>query len=104
MITNIIPLINESTVLDLVRNLAKDSNNVFIIPHARKNMRKRKITMEQVLRCLLHGAVTEPPHQDIKGNWRMTLEVWTAGRPVSVVPCIEYSGGKQVIVITVFGD
>ena len=42
-------------MLRIIRLLAEDSLNVFIEPHARQQMKRRKITRTQVIACLQHG-------------------------------------------------
>ena len=47
-------------------------------------MRQRRVTLPQVLTVLRKGRVVEPAHQDVKGNWKCTLECLAAGDHVRV--------------------
>lgn len=72
--------------------------------HAMTQMRKRKVTRTQVIRCLRNGHAIEGPSRDIKGNWKLTLEVFSAGETLKVVVALDYkpSLGNYAIVITAF--
>jgi len=87
----------------LLGAIASDSSRVFFTDHAEARMLKRHITRAQVLRCLSYGKFVEGPYRDIKGNWRMNLEVFSAGERVSVVTAIgRDASGEMIIVITVY--
>jgi hypothetical protein len=99
-----IPLpLNDANMLRIVRELAQDSANVFIAPHARRRMRERRITWHQVLACLRHGVLAEPAHENIRGHWKCTLRHHHAGDLVRVVAVIEKDDeGNWIAVVTVF--
>ena len=59
--------------------IAQDSSRVLITAHARQRMRQRRVLPTQVLHVLCHGAVVEPAHQNIRGNWQCTLQALVAG-------------------------
>jgi hypothetical protein len=90
-------------MLRIIRNLAKDSLNVFVEPHAKKRMKQRNITRTQVMACLLQGCIDEPAHLNIKGNWKCTLRHQHAGDIVRVVAVLEKDdAGDWIAVVTVF--
>lgn len=95
--------LNDANMLRIVRELAQDSANVFIEPHARKRMRERRITRTQVMACLRHGVIDEPAHENIRGNWKCTLRHHHAGDLVRVTAAIEKDeNGDWIAVVTVF--
>lgn len=78
--------LNDANMLRLIRELAQNSLNVFIEPHAKKRMKQRRITLTQVLACLSQGVIDEPAHENIRGNWKCTLRTnirvtWCAWSP-----------------------
>lgn len=99
-----IPLtMSDATMQRIIRRLAQDSGNVFLTPHARKRMRQRKITLLQVVKCLQSGSISEPAHQDIRGNWKCTLAYRWAGDEVNVVASLDRDeNGDWIAVVTVF--
>lgn len=79
--------INDANMLRIIRELAQDTGNVFIEPHAKKRMRERNITPTQVYACLRKGVIDEPAHENIRGNWKCTLRhsmpvIWFDWRPL----------------------
>lgn len=99
-----VPLpLNDANMLRIVRDLAADSANVFIEPHAKARMKKRHITRTQVLACLRHGLIDEHAHENIRGNWKCTLRHHHAGDLVRVVAVIDKDDqGNWIAVVTVF--
>lgn len=99
-----IPLrLNDANMLRIVRELARDTANVFIEPHARSRMKKRHITRTQVYACLRHGVIDEHAHENIRGNWKCTLRHQHAGDVVRVTAVIEKDEeGNWIAVVTVF--
>lgn len=94
--------ITAETARKLIKQIASDSSRVFIVPHAQKRMDERCITRTQILRCLLHGRIVEGPAQQIRGNWRFTVETCCAGEGINVVAEIEEDiNGNTIIVVTV---
>jgi hypothetical protein len=93
--------VTERKALDFVRACAADSSKVFVDPHALKRMKQRKLTYEQVIRCLLKGIVTEGPYQHNRsGKWRLNLTRVVAGDHVTVVAEMDFT--SDVLVVTVF--
>ena len=95
--------LNDANMLQRVREIAKDTANIFFEPHAKKQMKKRKITPSQIYACLRHGVIDEPGHLNIRGNWKCTLRHIHAGDEVKVVTVIERDeNGDWIAVVTVF--
>jgi hypothetical protein len=88
----------------IIRELSQDSANVFLIDHAKKSMKKRYITLTQIIQCLSKGNITEGPYQDIgSGNWRVRMEYYTAGQCIKVVAeLMTNDNNEKIIVITTF--
>lgn len=87
-----------------IRRLAEKSENIFVIDHAKKRMKIRHITNDQVFDCLKKGNLIEGPYRDIgTGNWRMKLEYTSAGQDIRVVAeLFTREDGEKIIIITVF--
>ena len=86
----------------LIAVTAADSSNVIFTNHARLRLRQRRILLTQVQYALLRGHVVEPAHQDLKGNWKCTLQATVAGDLVKVAAAlVEDEAGNTVVVITV---
>lgn len=105
MAKNIIPIdLTTSAALRQIRELVKDSANIFLIPHARQSMKKRHITLAQVIDCLRKGSITEGPYRDIgSGNWRIRMEYYTSGQYLTVVAEIfTNNNNEKILVITTF--
>jgi hypothetical protein len=98
----IVPLqMSTPAALKIIRAAATDpAPRVAFLDHALKQMRKRRITRTQVLRCLEIGSITEGPTRDLHGNWTCRVERLVAGDPVGVVVAIEPT--SNLIVITAF--
>ncbi|MFZ2736651.1 MAG: DUF4258 domain-containing protein [Burkholderiaceae bacterium] len=101
---NPIPIpLNDANMLRIVREVSKNSLNVFIEPHAKKRMKLRHITPTQVLACLQVGVIDEPAHENIRGNWKCTLRHQHSGDVVRVVAVLEKDdAGDWIAVVTVF--
>lgn len=66
-------------------------------------MRERKITPTQVYECLRRGAVSEPAHLNIHGNWQCTLTWRHAGEEITAAAALERDdNGDWVAVVTVY--
>lgn len=87
----------------ILNQVAAQSERVFFTEHAEHRMRERRITRTQVIRCLLHGKITEGLCRDIKGNWKFTIETLSAGDPLLVAAALDKDGkGNYVVVITTY--
>lgn len=85
-----------------IAQLATDSANIVITPHARKRMRERHILLTQIQKVLLRGTMVESAHQDIHGYWKCTLQLTVSGDSIKVAAALgEEHLRNKVIVITV---
>ena len=101
MTEDVIPLtLTAPAALRIIREIAADSERVVLVPHARKRMRQRRITFEQVLACVRRGNLTEGPAPMPDGDWRCTLQRLIAGDDVTAV--VEFSTRERLLVVTVF--
>ena len=82
--------------------VAVDSSRMILPMHAKKQMRKRRITDLQVLHVLRKGFTVEHAHLNIHGNWQCTLEALIAGDRIKVAAAlINMQPDESVVVITV---
>jgi len=94
---------NDANMLRIIREIAEDTSRVFIVKHAKKRMRERKISQTQVYMCLRKGNVVEPAHLTIYGDWKCTLQYRYAGDEINVSVALEREeNGDYLAVITVF--
>lgn len=97
----IVPLaLTAAHALKIIRHLAADTNNIVIVPHARKRGRQRRISRRQVELCVQRGTISEGPFLNAKGHWQVNLYRHAAGEEMECVVAIEW--GKSLIVVTVF--
>lgn len=89
--------------LRVIREIAQDSSRVVITRHARMRMRQRRVSLPQVIQCLLKGQIAEPPAMDTYGNWVCSLRWRYAGDFLKVAAALKFEPrtGRKVIVITV---
>lgn len=90
--------------LQRIRQIAADSGRIIITKHAKQRMRQRRISLTQVIECLLKGRVVENAHIDIDGDWTGKIEHQYAGDRISVAVAIDgrqHRGEDMAIVITV---
>lgn len=105
MSIRIVPLnLTAPKALVIIKELAVNSENVFLVDHAKKSMKKRHITRAQIDQCLLKGKITEGPYRDIgSGNWRVKMEHYSSGQCVRVVAELFTNDlGEKIIIITTF--
>lgn len=100
-VTEIVPLKripNKKEAEAIIRKLAVEGKIGFH-EHARKNMKKRKITTLQILKCLEKGTLLEEPFtsHSHKG-YETSLERSVAGDWIKVVVCLRWS--QDLLVIT----
>ncbi|MET0105701.1 MAG: DUF4258 domain-containing protein [Sedimenticola sp.] len=88
----------------VIKEIADEhSERVVYTAHAKTQMRKRRITRVQVLRCLRHGQITEGPARSANGNWQFTIESYSAGTPVAVAAALDHDrNGNLIVVITTY--
>jgi len=90
-----------------VRELAKDSSNVYFLRHAEKVLKKRRITHHQAVMCLRLGKIVEGPYIDNgSGNWRFRMERLCCGEEVTLAVELENTEEngvyKLILVVTAF--
>ena len=88
----------------IIKDLAQDSSNIFLIDHAKNSMKKRHITLIQIIQCLVNGSITEEPYRDIgSGNWRVRMQHFSSGQCFRVVAeLMTNDNNEKIIVITTF--
>ena len=96
--------LSDSDAIAILRDCAINDNRVFFSKHAIKRMVQRKITRPQVLSCLEKGRITESPYRDPKGDWRCSIEHYTAGSIVTVAVAIKHNqdNGERTVIVTVY--
>jgi len=94
------PKLTKPAALRLVRDLAADSNNIVVIPHAKARQRQRSISFAAIQQCLLKGSISEGPFLNQHGHWQMNFERFAAGEELTVVAAIDWP--SKMVVITVF--
>ena len=101
MAENVLPLrMTPATALRVIREVAEDTSRVVILDHAKRQMRKRRITRGQVYSCLRLGVITEDPALDMQNYWRCTMSRLAAGDEISAV--VSFNSRDRVLVITAF--
>ncbi len=101
MIESIRP--SEKQAKDWLREAAQGKRRLLFSSHAEQRMRQRKIGRRQVLETLGHGTISEPLHQDIRGDWRYNVTWQHAGLRVTVGAVFKLTeNGEWVIIATVF--
>lgn len=83
-----------------IRKIAEDSENILIVPHARKRGRQRSITRPQIEACVRKGTIQEGPFVNDKGNWQVTMYRHAAGEEVTCVIAIDWP--SRLIVVTTY--
>lgn len=64
-----IPLpLNDVNMLRVIRKIAKDTSKVFILPHAKKRMKQRKITQTQVYEWLRKCSESKSTSARLRGK------------------------------------
>ena len=98
------PELTPHAALKTIKDLAKNTDNVFLIPHAKQSMKKRQITLSQIIECLLKGTITEGPYHEIGAdNWRVRMEYFSSGQCIKVIAeLITNDNNEKIIVITTF--
>jgi hypothetical protein len=84
--------ISKHEALRIIRETAAESARVFLTHHAEKRLRRRKVTLQQVIECLLKGVIVEGPAPSLKGGWECAMERSVAGDHVKVAVVIDDDG------------
>jgi hypothetical protein len=80
--------VRPADALKIIRDRAKDSGRIVVLPHARARMRERRIDFLDVQSCLKGGAITEGPHvptDSRSGANRCNVEGMVDGERLRVV-------------------
>lgn len=86
--------------LEMIREIALDSDNIVIISHARKRGRQRKITRLQMEACVRKGTIQEGPFLNGHHNWQVTMYRHAAGEELTCVVAIDWP--SKLIIITAY--
>ena len=86
--------------LNMIRELASDTENIVVVQHGSKRMKQRKVSRRQIELCVQKGTITEGPFFNQHGNWQVNLSRHAAGEEITCTVAIEW--GLRLIVVTVF--
>lgn len=93
----------ESSVRLWLREAGEGKRRLLISPHAEKRMKERKIGRRQVLETLKHGTISEPFHQDLRGDWRCNVSWSHAGVLITLGAVLKLQEtGEWIVIATVF--
>ena len=94
---------NEKQARLWLKEAAQGKRRLLFSRHAEQRMRQRKIGRRLILETLQHGAISEPLHQDISGDWRCNISWTYAGVRLTVGAAFKLTdNGEWVIIATVF--
>lgn len=87
-----------------IRHLAKDTKTIFITPHAKTQMVKRRINVKLVYDCLQNGRVTRIPEPNLRfDTLECRMERYEAGKNCCVVVALD-DDQPDMVCVTVFFD
>ena len=81
-----------------VRELARNTGNIFWSEHAQERMTEREIFMREALGTIREGRIDGKVVHDGPDRWKMTLRRRHAGRTVQVVVAISDSEGRLDVI------
>lgn len=85
-----------------IRTTAAHSELVVLLPHAKKRMHLRKVTVNEVLDVLRRGVIHRPPEPNLaKGSLECRMERYVAGRDCAVVVALA-DENPNLLVVTVW--
>lgn len=85
-----------------IRFVAKNTAAIFLTDHAKKRMRERKVSTEEVFQCLQHGIIDrEPEGNEEKGSLECLMERYVAGRQLGIIVALS-DEDPDAIVVTIF--
>lgn len=85
-----------------IRTLAKNTASVFLTDHAKKRMRERKVSAEEVFQCLQLGLIDrEPEVNEEKDSLECLMERYVAGRQLGIIVAL-LDENPDAIVVTIF--
>lgn len=98
---NVVPLkLTKPAAARIIKEIATDPNRIVPIPHAKKRMVQRKISITQARRVVQAGFIDGEPWLDEYGNWRVDMRGMSAGEQITVGLAIEWR--TKLLIITVF--
>lgn len=84
----------------LLHEWAQETKQIVFTAHVRQQMRDRRITTSQVLKCLRFGLITEGPSLTLKGGWKVDVQAQSSGDILCVAA--ELKMDEKIIVITAY--
>ncbi|ALG69916.1 hypothetical protein VY88_10595 [Azospirillum thiophilum] len=98
---NVVPLrLTKPAAARIVKEIAADPDRIVPVPHAKKRMVQRKISITQARRVVQAGFIDGEPWIDEHGNWRVDMRGMSAGEQITVGIAIEWR--TRLLIITVF--
>ena len=98
---NVVPLkLTKPAAARIIKEIAADPNRIVPVPHAKKRMVQRKISITQARRVVQAGFIDGEPWLDEHGNWRVDMRGMSAGEQITVGLAIEWR--TKLLIITVF--
>ncbi|MBK8579475.1 MAG: DUF4258 domain-containing protein [Candidatus Accumulibacter sp.] len=89
--------------IEWVKEAGSQKRRLVFTDHAELRMKERRIGRRQVLQTLQNGHISEPLHQDIRGDWRCNVSWFYAGVRLTVGVVFKLSDkGEWVVIATVF--
>ena len=89
--------------IEWVKEAGSQKRRLVFTEHAELRMKERRIGRRQVLETLQNGHISEPLHQDIRGDWRCNVSWFYAGVRLTVGVIFKLSDkGEWVVIATVF--
>jgi hypothetical protein len=92
--------LSRADALRVIRVLAAETGNIFVIPYGRKKAGRRGITRRQIELCVQKGTPTEGPFLNQRGHWQMNLYRHAAGEEITCVVAIDWP--ERILVINTF--
>ena len=85
-----------------IRAVAKNTLSVFITDHAKKRMKERKVSSQEVYECLQMGQIVrEPEVNQKKESLECRMERYVSGRQLGVIVALS-DEDTDSIVVTIF--
>lgn len=85
-----------------IRSTAVHSELVVLLPHAKKRMQLRKVTVNEVFEVLRKGVIHRPVEPNMtKGSLECRMELYVAGRDCAVVVALA-DENPNLLVVTVW--
>jgi len=89
--------------IEWVKEAGSQKRRLVFTEHAELRMQERRIGRRQVLQTLQNGHISEPLHQDVRGDWRCNVSWFYAGVRFTVGVVFKLSDkGEWVVIATVF--